>query len=72
MVPDVLTYNCMFLSLYSMHASIVCVMYEYHTDFKLDSEFIKKSVIKSIYTLTLPIAFVVYVLFGLFGMLMFD
>lgn len=55
-----------------MHASIVCVMYEYHTDFKLDSEFIKKSVIKSIYTLTLPIAFVVYVLFGLFGMLMFD
>ena len=46
-----------------MHASIVCVMYEYHTDFKLDSEFIKKSVIKSIYTLTLPIAFVVYVLF---------
>ncbi len=30
MIPDVLTYICMFFSLYSMHASIVCVMYEYH------------------------------------------
>lgn len=32
----------------------------------------KKSVRKSIYYLTLPIAFVVYMLFGLIGMLMFD
>lgn len=42
MVPDVLTYICMFFSLYSIHASIVCVMYEYHKDFHLDSKFVKE------------------------------
>ena len=42
MIPDVLTYICMFFSLYSMHANIVCIMYEYRNDFKLDNEVVKK------------------------------
>lgn len=41
-VPDVLTYICMFFSLYSMQASIVCIMYEYVSDFKVEVKLLKR------------------------------
>jgi len=72
MVPDVLTYITMFFSLYSMHASIVCIMYEYCVDFKVAARDVGKQLKISIYGVTLPIAFIVYSCYGLIGVLMFD
>eukprot|EP00703_Trepomonas_sp_PC1_P002531 JAP94075.1 Amino acid transporter family protein [Trepomonas sp. PC1] len=72
MIPDVLTYICMFFSLYSMHASVVCVMYEYRNDFQVKNDVIKKQITKAIFYLTLPIAFTVYTGYGIIGVFMFD
>ncbi|CAL6002564.1 Amino_acid transporter family protein [Hexamita inflata] len=72
MIPDVLTYITMFFSLYSMHASLVCIMHEYATDFQVPVQVVKTQIQRAVFWVALPVAFVVYTGYGLLGVFMFD
>lgn len=62
----------MFFSLYSMHASIVCIMHEYKFDFNVPTDIIYKQLRRAIFYVALPIAFVIYTCYGIIGILMFN
>ena len=62
----------MFLSLYSMHATIPCIMREYIFDFNENAEVVTKNVKKAVFYYTIPTAFCIYTGFGIIGAFMFD
>ncbi|KAH0571426.1 Amino acid transporter family protein [Spironucleus salmonicida] len=68
----VFSFICMFMSLYSMSATIPCIMREYVHDFGLTVEQTVKEIKRAVFYITIPIAFTVYTGFGLVGVLLFN
>lgn len=71
-IPNVIKYVCLFFSLYSMHASIICIMYEYRNDYQIPTPVVHKQIKRAIFFVTLPIAFSIYTCYGIIGALMFN
>ncbi|KAH0576308.1 Amino acid transporter family protein [Spironucleus salmonicida] len=66
------TFITMFLSLYSMTASIPCIMREYVQDFNITVPEMKLRMRQAVFYITIPVAFCIYTGFGILSLFFFD